>query len=673
MATDDNDSQSIEPSALQTVHREPSERDYCDVCLLGQSSAKNGYLVNIRVVERSAKGGCRACAGIQQFVKTLPVGEAVKGIHFFPILELGSPDYDSRPYFVVYCKDRKFDCEFFSASGLPAGQQLNSFNKPSSFHPMIQPMTIPSGDTSSVEAFRTLTRWISRCHAEHGLCEFTGEMTLPHRLLEIESLQPLRVRVVENCPRPGKYACLSHRWAEPETKSKSLTMENLALYKAGIPEDRFYTLVRDAITAVFRLNLRFIWIDCFCIIQDDDEDWEKEAANMASIYEHAFLTISATSSENGCSMFSAISPDSLGIKVTEINGEAVFARKRLMHPCDALTYFEEEDLSGTLLTRAWVFQERLLSRRFIHFTEDEIFWECRECTWCECASRGQNWQHRRAKAARLLQSQKWEDIAMQYNQTQLSFEKDRIPAFAGVAKRYGEEHGKTYLAGLWREDLPGSLAWSKYIRKDDPGLRPLRQTAPTWSWLSLPRGQLSLEHNTTTTSVRLLNCVRKPAGADIYAGANRTEITVEGPVLDLRIFPYHEQSGRRGIVGRTDDAFLTMCADFNLNPKDRTKYRAVPFGTSCSLLILSKDEDRPGQEQCFGILLAQATSTDSNGAVFERIGFFDHMNLYGSHLVESGKFGDYRGGQFPSDVYKGPKVSVAWLLQNAERRKVTII
>lgn len=43
---------------------------------------------------------------------------------------------------------------------------------------------------------------------------------------------------------------------------------------------------------------------------------------------------------------------------------------------------------------------------------------------------------------------------MQYNQTQLSFEKDRIPAFAGVAKRYGEEYQKTYLASLWKEDLP---------------------------------------------------------------------------------------------------------------------------------------------------------------------------------------------------------------------------
>src|SRR4051812_38751569 len=29
-------------------------------------------------------------------------------------------------------------------------------------------------------------------------------------------------------------------------------------------------------------------------------------------------------------------------------------------------------------TRAWVFQERLLSPRVVHFAKDQIFWECHE-------------------------------------------------------------------------------------------------------------------------------------------------------------------------------------------------------------------------------------------------------------------------------------------------------
>lgn len=37
-----------------------------------------------------------------------------------------------------------------------------------------------------------------------------------------------------------------------------------------------------------------------------------------------------------------------------------------------------------LLTRAWVFQERLLSTRVLHFGPYELFFECRTSIECEC-------------------------------------------------------------------------------------------------------------------------------------------------------------------------------------------------------------------------------------------------------------------------------------------------
>jgi hypothetical protein len=40
-----------------------------------------------------------------------------------------------------------------------------------------------------------------------------------------------------------------------------------------------------------------------------------------------------------------------------------------------------------LLERGWVFQERLLSARAIHFTTNELMWECREVITCEFSSR----------------------------------------------------------------------------------------------------------------------------------------------------------------------------------------------------------------------------------------------------------------------------------------------
>jgi hypothetical protein len=38
-----------------------------------------------------------------------------------------------------------------------------------------------------------------------------------------------------------------------------------------------------------------------------------------------------------------------------------------------------------LLELGWVLQERLLSARVVHFTTNELMWECREAITCECS------------------------------------------------------------------------------------------------------------------------------------------------------------------------------------------------------------------------------------------------------------------------------------------------
>lgn len=47
-----------------------------------------------------------------------------------------------------------------------------------------------------------------------------------------------------------------------------------------------------------KLRLRYIWIDCVCIIQDDPEDVLREIAKMPQIFQEAFVTISASSARS---------------------------------------------------------------------------------------------------------------------------------------------------------------------------------------------------------------------------------------------------------------------------------------------------------------------------------------------------------------------------------------
>lgn len=77
------------------------------------------------------------------------------------------------------------------------------------------------------------------------------------------------------------------------------TTTNIAKHHdVGIGEDSLTTF-RDAIRFARHISVPYIWIDSLCIIQDDEEDWVTESAQMASIYENAYIVIAATQAEPG--------------------------------------------------------------------------------------------------------------------------------------------------------------------------------------------------------------------------------------------------------------------------------------------------------------------------------------------------------------------------------------
>jgi hypothetical protein len=70
-----------------------------------------------------------------------------------------------------------------------------------------------------------------------------------------------------------------------------------------IPVAELPLTFQDAVNITRALSQHLLWIDSLCIIQDDQADWERESARMASVYQNAFLTIAATSSHDskgGC-------------------------------------------------------------------------------------------------------------------------------------------------------------------------------------------------------------------------------------------------------------------------------------------------------------------------------------------------------------------------------------
>ena len=134
--------------------------------------------------------------------------------------------------------------------------------------------------------------WIRRCQTEHG--ESCKETYLrihdcPCDLLLID--------VEANCLARQKastaYVALSYVWGKA-TKTVTLKSnvdqfsQSNGLFKAELPKT-----ISDALEVTKLLGFRYLWVDAFCIIQDDDELKNIMIQSMDSVYGNAVITLVA--------------------------------------------------------------------------------------------------------------------------------------------------------------------------------------------------------------------------------------------------------------------------------------------------------------------------------------------------------------------------------------------
>ncbi|KAJ4138629.1 hypothetical protein NW768_002479 [Fusarium equiseti] len=115
------------------------------------------------------------------------------------------------------------------------------------------------------------------------------------RLIEIIGTDKLRL--VEGSAQCSPYVALSYRWGglDPvwQTTTKNLDRRQDEFSINDLPKT-----LSDAVNVTRDLGFRWIWIDSLCIVQDNKDDWAREAVKMASIYQNAIVTIAADSSQD---------------------------------------------------------------------------------------------------------------------------------------------------------------------------------------------------------------------------------------------------------------------------------------------------------------------------------------------------------------------------------------
>ena len=206
---------------------------------------------------------------------------------------------------------------------------------------------------------------------------------------------------------------------------------------------------------------------------------------MCDVYQNSFLTIAATAARGSSDgLFASIPCHSVSGTTEKDKPFTIRVREAIHH---------RRSYQLPLLSRAWVYQERLISRRVLHFGGLELFWECMETSCCECGEMDleekppkKSMQYRKpVYSTDKERCRIWHEMVEEYTDLSLSFVSDREVAFRGLAKEMQPTRQGRYLAGLWEDSLLEDLAWKCLQQPKKP--RPAKSIAfaPTWSWTSV--------------------------------------------------------------------------------------------------------------------------------------------------------------------------------------------
>ncbi|PMD30508.1 HET-domain-containing protein, partial [Hyaloscypha variabilis F] len=167
-----------------------------------------------------------------------------------------------------------------------------------------------------------------------------------------------------------RYLALSYVWGKVEMIKATLSnVESLRQQGALFAlHGQLPRVLQDAMDVTRYLGERYLWCDALCIVQDDANFKHSQIALMGNIYGQALLTICALSSPDasvGLLGFSEAAPGGLPLDITRSTNNYVYVSSP-PNLEDIAQLFPYE-------TRAWTFQERLLSRRCLYFTSTHVY------------------------------------------------------------------------------------------------------------------------------------------------------------------------------------------------------------------------------------------------------------------------------------------------------------
>jgi hypothetical protein len=138
------------------------------------------------------------------------------------------------------------------------------YEKPSTHDsPMVRSMNIDM-------QLQRIRAWTLNCEKSHPMCKREISDIPAKRVLDLKLASNGLLRLMEpkNIKKP--YIALSHCWGDPSQRPPMTTHANLLDHESGILLSDLPKSFSDTVKVCIAMKIQYLWIDCLCIVQDDE-------------------------------------------------------------------------------------------------------------------------------------------------------------------------------------------------------------------------------------------------------------------------------------------------------------------------------------------------------------------------------------------------------------------
>jgi hypothetical protein len=444
-----------------------------------------------------------------------------------------------------------------------------------------------------------LKQWLSDCNEQHSTnCVTEGKLAVAGmRFIDCETLE-----IVPSPKTPPPYIALSYLWGRAGNPTEGPLLGGMPL------------VVEDTIQVVKELGFRYLWVDRYCITQDGGQEMHTLLSNMDKIYSCAAFTVIANGEANTCYGLPGVNSISRAPQpIIQIGSE-----EYTLCWVNTRDTVEHSEWSA----RGWTFQEALLSKRKLVFTENQVYFQCREMFCLETLEMPVPFGHYSSRPLYLRgivfretppdspESSFTYRIA-EYWPRKLAHKSDRYKAFQGILHSYSQMNMplqniygipifKSFASQSMAEALQSGLCW----RSKNDLSRNL--TFPSWTWFGWEVNtefhdrQYSFYGTTDSAPLDSLSFTFLCKSISVVFDASTS--------MDLN--ERFDDILERSLLKGPPPCLTMSCIIFDINLSvDETlgKFKVYPLPQGCTDIRTELNHSKAGRSesfrQCFGLLI----------------------------------------------------------------------